>query len=255
MSILEQISVIPESINHDSTEEKLYSKVSDAVLARAFREIGLKAVVLKDRGDSADILVESVLYDYTFVADAKVFRMSRTAKNPKDFKVNALSGWRKDANYAVLVASLYQYPKTRSQLFSQSLDDNVCLFSWEHLSFLIKNDIKENVDMNLSKLWNFSKLIARKTLVSDKQKNFIQDYNKYFLSVIKINKANFINSQKNHIQVLKHRGQEELKYWEKEIGKIREYSKEKAIYELIKSHKIEEKIKQISSYLKGLGDD
>lgn len=37
---LKQIGTIPEFFEHDSTEEKLFSKASDAVLSRAFREIG-----------------------------------------------------------------------------------------------------------------------------------------------------------------------------------------------------------------------
>lgn len=34
--IVKQIGTIPEVIEHDSTEEKLYSKASDIVLARCF---------------------------------------------------------------------------------------------------------------------------------------------------------------------------------------------------------------------------
>ncbi len=66
-----QIGTIPESIEHDSTEEKLFSKSSDAVLSRAFREIGLKSRVLRERGDSADVFAESPIHGYTLVADAK----------------------------------------------------------------------------------------------------------------------------------------------------------------------------------------
>ena len=38
ISTLKQIGTIPEFIAHDSTEEKLFSKASDAVLSRAFRD-------------------------------------------------------------------------------------------------------------------------------------------------------------------------------------------------------------------------
>lgn len=79
--ILRQIGIIPEFIAHDSTEEKLFSKASDIVLARAFRELGLNSWVLHERADSADVIAESKIYGYTFVADAKAFRLSRTAKN------------------------------------------------------------------------------------------------------------------------------------------------------------------------------
>jgi type II restriction enzyme len=113
--ILQQIGTIPEAIAHDSKEEKLFAKVSDAVLSRAFRELGLKSAVLSQRTDAADVTAQSNIHGYTLVADAKAFRLSRTAKNQKDFKVSSLSGWRKDADYAVLCSPYFQYPSTQSR--------------------------------------------------------------------------------------------------------------------------------------------
>ena len=153
---LRQIGIIPESIAHDSTQEKLFSKASDFVLSRAFRELGLKSAVIKARADSADVLAESELYGYSLVSDAKAFRLSRTAKNQKDFKVSALSAWRKDNDYAVLCAPYFQYPAKTSQIYSQALSNNVCLISWEHLIFMIERSIKEAQGLNLSEIWNFS---------------------------------------------------------------------------------------------------
>ena len=40
LSILAEIGTIPERIIHDSTEEKLYSKVTDIILSRSFSELG-----------------------------------------------------------------------------------------------------------------------------------------------------------------------------------------------------------------------
>lgn len=80
-NLLYDIGAIPESLVHDSTEERLFSKASDAVLARAFSQLGLKTTVLTERADSADIIAESVIHGYTLVADAKAFRLSRTAEN------------------------------------------------------------------------------------------------------------------------------------------------------------------------------
>lgn len=97
--LLENIGIIPESIKHDSTEEKLYSKASDIVLAKAFHELGLKSMVLKERADCADVTAKSLLHNYSMVADAKTFRLSRTAKNQKDFKVKAMVDWRGDNDY------------------------------------------------------------------------------------------------------------------------------------------------------------
>jgi hypothetical protein len=152
LETLKQIGTIPESIAHDSTEEKLFSKASDAVLSRAFREIGLKSTVLKERGDSADVLAESPIHGYTLVADAKAFRMSRTAKNQKDFKIAALSGWRKDSEYAVLCSPYFQYPSKNSQIYVQAISHNVCLLSWEHLIFLLEHCIKETQALSFAKI-------------------------------------------------------------------------------------------------------
>ncbi|QPQ54473.1 HindIII family type II restriction endonuclease [Allosphingosinicella flava] len=46
---------IPERYEHDSSEEKLYSKYTDVVLAKALEQLGLRTAVLVERGDSADV--------------------------------------------------------------------------------------------------------------------------------------------------------------------------------------------------------
>ena len=51
--------------------------------------MGLNSIVLKERANVAD--VECVDKNYSFVSDAKSFRLNRTAKNQKDFKIHALS--------------------------------------------------------------------------------------------------------------------------------------------------------------------
>lgn len=129
-------SSIPESYNHDSSEEKLYSKYTDALIAAAYDAIGLKSLVLTERADAAD--VEVVGKDYSFVADAKVFRLSRTAKNQKDFKVQAMDGWKRGKPYAMVVCPLYQLPTRNSQIYQQASARNVCIFSYSHLSILVQ---------------------------------------------------------------------------------------------------------------------
>jgi len=206
VSVLEQIGTIPESITHDSTEEKLFAKASDIILSRSFREIGLKSTLIKERADSADVYAESLFHGYTLVADAKAFRMSRTAKNQKDFKISVLSGWRNDANYAVLCAPYFQYPKSQSQIFAQSIENNVCLLSWEHLIFMIKQSIKENLTCNLSTLWNYGEELSHIVVVADKKKRFIEDYNQVFLSLLKCPPEDYINTLAEQISIITQRG-------------------------------------------------
>lgn len=136
LDYLRLCGAIPEQYGHDTTEEKLYSKYTDALLAASFRRIGLNSVVLDERADAAD--VEAVAPSYSLVADAKAFRLSRTAKNQKDFKVEALHGWKREKPHAMVVCPLYQLPARSSQIYQQAITRNVCIFSYSHLAVLVQ---------------------------------------------------------------------------------------------------------------------
>lgn len=252
LDILIHIGIIPENIEHDSTAEKLFSKASDSVLSRAFQEIGLQSTVLTERADSADVIAKSMIYDYDLVADAKAFRLSRTAKNQKDFKVEALSNWRKDSNYAVLASPYFQYPNTSSQIYAQSLNKNVCLLSWEHLVFLIQNNIKENENLNLSNLWNFSHIYANSCTIANQKQCFINQFDNYFCNIINVNIKEYFGCLNNQILTIKQRGNTEKQFWLSEEIKIKNYTHEQAIQELLLTKKIDSKIKQIDKYIQGL---
>ena len=126
---------IPEQYGHDSSEEKLYSKYTDVVLAAALRKIGLKTQVLTERGDAAD--VEAVTDKWAMVGDAKAFRLSRTAKNQKDFKVEAMHVWKRGREHALLVCPSYQLPVRKSQIYEQAIGRNVTIVSYAHLASLV----------------------------------------------------------------------------------------------------------------------
>ncbi|WP_295155433.1 HindIII family type II restriction endonuclease [uncultured Brachyspira sp.] len=250
LDIIYNIRIIPESIGHDTTEEKIFSKLSDIVLARAFREIGLNSYVFKKRGNSADVHAESKIHKYSLVADAKSFRMSRTAKNQKDFKINALSNWKVKEDYSILCSPYFQYPRKKSQIYKQSLEKNVCLLSWEHLIFLIENKIKENKFINLENIWNFGNLYSEKISLKDSENNFFDNFNKEFCSTINIDDDNFNDTLINQITIIKNRSIKEKLYLEKEINIIKNYTKEQAISELLKSQKLEDRIKHIDDFIK-----
>ena len=126
---------IPEKYGHDSSEEKLYSKYTDAVISEALSAMGLNSVVLDARADTADVQAHASAY--SLVADAKAFRLSRTAKNQKDFKVQAMDGWRYELDYAVVVCPIYQLPTRTSQIYQQAIARNVCVLSYSHLGALV----------------------------------------------------------------------------------------------------------------------
>jgi len=126
---------IPEQYGHDSSAEKLYAKYTDALISETLSAIGLRSIVINARGDSAD--VQARTDTYSLVADAKAFRLSRTAKNQKDFKVQAMDGWRTGLDYAVIVCPIYQLPTRTSQIYQQAIARNVCILSYSHLAVLV----------------------------------------------------------------------------------------------------------------------
>lgn len=125
---------IPESYEHDSSEEKLYSKYTDTLLSLSYKAIGLRSLVLKERADAAD--VEAFAKSYSFVGDAKVFRLSRTAKNAKDFKIQAMDGWKRGKPYAMVVCPIYQLPNKSSQIYQQATTRNICIFTYSLLAVI-----------------------------------------------------------------------------------------------------------------------
>lgn len=254
--VVKNIGTIPENIDHDSSEEKLYSKASDIVLARCFRLLGLGAKALDERADSADIIAASTKgYNYSLVADAKCFRLSRTAKNQKDFKVSNLSDWRGAENeYAVLVAPYFQYPQTKSQIYSKALENNVCLLSWEHISILLENDVKETETFSLESLWNASQMIARDKSLSfvNAQSCFLPKMDSFVAKKIGVPEKDYINELNSFKTFIIYRGKLEISYWQNQIETIQSYSREEAIEELIAARKLNEKIVAINSYINKL---
>ncbi len=128
---------IPESYGYDSSAEKLYAKYTDMVIHEAFKVIGLVSTVLRERTDVAD--VECVCDRYGFVADAKAFRLSRTAKNQKDFKIQALDNRKHGKPYAMMVCPVYQLPSKKSQIYQQAASRSVCICTYTHLASFVRH--------------------------------------------------------------------------------------------------------------------
>ena len=149
---------LPEDYGHDSTEEKLYSKYTDVLLAQAFVHIGLESIVIKERADAAD--VEAVGPDFSFVADAKAFRLSRTAKNQKDFKIEAMHSWKRAHRYAVVVCPLYQLPTRASQIYLQATARDVLILSYSHVAVLLRAAEKVGPAKAVALLYRVFKIVT-----------------------------------------------------------------------------------------------
>ena len=252
ISLVAEMGTIPENIAHDSSEEKLYAKATDITLARCFQELGLKAKVLKERANSADVYAESNYHNYSLVADAKAFRLSRTAKNQKDFKVESMAHWRGDNNYSVLCCPYFQYPKNTIQIFGQALNNNISLFSWEYFSVLLQSKIIETSERNLSSLWNVSAMLAENTIVAEQNKCFIAKQDDFVKSECHI--QNFDDCFTQFRTNIVNRGETEIGFWKSRIKEIQGYTKKQAIDELLSALKLNEKIGAIERFLLTLSE-
>jgi type II restriction enzyme len=233
--------VLPEMFNHDSAEEKLWAKYSDILLSKSFELLGLKSQVIRVRGDSADVLAESS--NYKIVGDAKTFRLSRTAKNQKDFKVEALDSWRRTNDYAMLVGPFCHFPKKSSAIYKQAITRNVTLLSYAHLYFMLKFYRKNNFEP----LWNIGKKLQN-SIRGEELKSAEKYWNQIDTTIIEIfdqSSATLEKIKQLDIELTQKLGQEGIIYWENKIKELMGLSKQEAIRRLIKSEKIEAKIDQI----------
>lgn len=249
LSIITEIGIIPEDIGHDSSEEKLYTKVSDIIFAKALKEMGYEVQVLRERADCADIIAQSHFHSYSLIGDAKAFRLSRTAKNAKDFKVNSMVHWRGDCDYSVLACPYFQYPKNTSQIYKDALDGNVSLFSWEILYILLKENVKETQELCLKEIWNQSAFIAKSTAVDKSKTNFLATQNKNIAKIIGITNDKFEEYFTTIKRLLVSRGSEEIHYYENERERVEKLSRKEAIQELLISMKLNSKIETIKQFI------
>ena len=235
---------IPESYGHDTSEEKLYSKYTDALLCLAYKAIGLKSLVLKERADAAD--VEAFADSYSFVADAKAFRLSRTAKNQKDFKVQAMHGWKRGKPYAMVVCPIYQLPNVSSQIYQQATTQNVCVFSYSHLALLLSYSEAESnakAQLLLQKIFDTIPALNPSKSATD----YWLAINKTMLSFSKKIEPLWNIEKEVATESISIAKGEALTFLAKEREKIMRMSHQEALNELIKVHKIENRIKTIKA--------
>lgn len=254
IEIVKEIGTIPERIEASSSSEKLFSKASDCILARCFTELGMPSIAVNERGNSADIIARSN-HGYTLVADAKTFRLSRTAKNQKDFKIDTLSNWRgSEHEFALVVAPYFQYPNTSSQIYSSALDKQVCLLSWEHILFLLLNNVKETDTLSLESIWNAPVRIARDTRIAyaDRMNCQFPYINQMLCERISVSIDSFVDQLNCCKDIIRRRGDFELTFLNEEKETIMALTREEAIAKLLKSKKILERMSTIERFVSSL---
>ena len=180
------------------------------------------------------------------MADAKAFRLSRTAKNQKDFKVEAMNNWKRGKKYAIVVCPIYQLPSKNSQIYQQAMVRDVCILSYSHLACILQfseiygKELAKNLLFDILKtvvLMNPTKdaidywTIINRTLVN---------YNNGITNIWSIEKAMVM-------EIIKYSKEEALTFLAKQREAILLMTKEQAIKALMSKLNIEGKEKVINS--------
>jgi type II restriction enzyme len=180
------------------------------------------------------------------VADAKSFRLSRTAKNQKDFKVQAMDNWKRGKPYAVVVCPIYQLPSRSSQIYQQAASRNVCIFTYSHLSVLASvSDLRKNssaqslllkIMKSVSALNPSKDAIAYWTTINRTMIHYSPEVEELW----KIEK-------KASVESINYAKEEALNYFAHQREKIMTMPHDEAIRELIRVHKIDNRVSVIKS--------
>jgi hypothetical protein len=241
---LGHVGVIPEMYGHDSSEEKLYAKYCDILIYAFFQLYGMESTLVRERGDSPDV-IGILKGKYKIVADAKAFRLSRTALNPKDYKVDAVDQWKQaaDANYACLVGSLF--PKERSRLFQEAVDGGVTLLTYAQLQFIISDPKWTFID--LEPLWKISSSLASKNEINPG--DYRNTLEKWLVSNIK-SPISLKKTEMAYAKNIAEEGEKQIAYLEREKEKISSLPKEEMAKQL--HSPIDKQISQIRSRISEL---
>lgn len=232
---------IPESYGHDTSEEKQYSKYTDTLLALGFRSMGLQSLVITERADVAD--VEVFGKKFSFVADAKAFRLSRTAKNQKDFKIQAMDRWKHGKPHAVVICPIHQLPSKSSQIYLQAITVNVTILTYAHLALLVRY---AELSKNKSVLLLYKILTTVPALNPSKSAvDYWLGVNQTILSYSKTIRDLWREEKIAAMESVELAKVEALKHLAIEREKIMRLSHEEALQALLKASKIDNKIRII----------
>ena len=245
---------VPEQYGHDSTQEKLYSKYTDSVVSESFAAIGLNSVVVSARADAADVQARG--NGFSLVADAKAFRLSRTAKNQKDFKIQALDGWRGNLDYALLVCPIYQFPTRTSQIYQQAIARNVCIVSYSHLAVLAALASRQGAGQAELALQEILKTVS--TLHPSKSAgDYWQGINRSLVKSLEKDADLWTVEKTASIASLAVVKRESLRYLQSERNRLLGLSHQEAIQALIRAARIDSRAEQVRNIEHGglLGAD
>jgi hypothetical protein len=233
---------MPEEYQHDSSEEKLYSKYTDAIVSESLNMIGIRSSLISARADVAD--VQGSGPNYSLVADAKAFRLSRTAKNQKDSKVQDMDRWRGGLDFALLVCPIYQLPTRTSAIYLQAGSRNVCILSYSHLATILNLSIRLGASVAENALHSLLNCLSSMT-PSKNATDYWTVINRTLLSSSTEAMALWTTEKKESLEALSILKAESLNFLRMQCDRLLRLSHQEAIDELIRKNGFDSRIDQV----------
>ena len=201
-------------------------------------------MVIDARADTAD--VQARAKSYSLVADAKAFRLSRTARNQKDFKVQSMDNWRNGLDYAIIAGPIYQFLSGNSQIYQQAISRNVCLLSFSHLACLVslaEAQDRDSAEDLLHKLLRTVGLLHPGKSASD----YWLAINRALVEALPQGTGIWDTEKKQSLEGLSIAKEESLKHLRLARNRFLGLSRQEAIDELVARSKIDSNIRRIET--------
>lgn len=158
---------IPDLYPSDSSNETLFSKMVECLVAEWARRIGGQGEIIKQKASYEDVKI--TIDTKVIVCDAKSFRLGRSqaAPNAKDFlKLEDIRKWMK--RYPKSIGGLVTYPckhewtgKSDIYQYCSTLEAPTIMLPYKYLAYLLH--YKESFAVNkLIKLWDFKRIFPCK---------------------------------------------------------------------------------------------
>lgn len=209
---------IPDLYEADSSEETLFSKLVEVLIAVSIRKLGFHSEYIKTKASYEDVKFE--ISNKIIVCDVKSFRLGRSQKAPnvKDFiKLEDIKKWL--ARYKnKKLGGLVIYPDSHewtsgsdAYQYCSTKETPTVMLPYKYIALLLKykNNIKNDSILNL---WNYNVLFPDKLSNKKNNKsNYWNILNKTIRGILNITEKEFSNTLENFDNKIKKCIEEHIK--------------------------------------------
>lgn len=159
---------IPDLYDSDSSEETLFSKLMEVLVAEWANRMGYKAQFLKEKSSYEDVMF--LIAGKVVVCDAKSFRLGRSqaAPNVKDFlKLEDIRKWLSRYDNNNRLGGMVTYPDTHewargsdAYLYCSTKDCPTVMLPYIYLALLLHFKNRFDTD-DLAELWDYDRLFPK----------------------------------------------------------------------------------------------